>query len=64
MKVIELIIAPDGDIRLETRGFQGADCRAASQFLEQALGHITSNQATAEHRLTDSAHTDIGQHAG
>lgn len=48
MKSIEIIVAPDGNVRLETRGFQGAGCRTASQFLERALGRTTADEVTPE----------------
>ena len=48
MKVIEIIVEPDGETRVETKGFTGAECRQASQFLEQALGNRVSEQLTAE----------------
>ena len=48
MKVIEIVIAPSGEAKLETEGFTGASCREASRFLEQALGIGTSEQLTAE----------------
>ena len=37
-KTIEIIVKPDGSTSLETKGFSGNGCRAASEFLEQALG--------------------------
>ncbi len=48
MKTIEILVAPDGKVRLETKGFQGAGCRTASQFLERALGQKTSDEVTPE----------------
>jgi DUF2997 family protein len=48
MKTIEILVAPDGKVRLETKGFQGAECRTASQFLEQALGRKTGDEVTPE----------------
>jgi hypothetical protein len=48
MKRIEMIVAPDGKVRLETKGFQGAGCRTASQFLERALGRTTADEVTPE----------------
>lgn len=48
MKQIEIIIQPDGTSRVETQGFQGASCRDASRFLEQALGQRLDEQRTAE----------------
>ena len=45
---IELIITPQGETRLETKGFQGVTCQQASRFLEQALGQRDSETLTGE----------------
>ena len=37
-KTIEVVVAPDGSIRIEAMGFQGSDCERATAFLEKALG--------------------------
>ena len=47
-QTIEIIIAPDGQSRIETQGFTGSNCRTASRFLEQALGKATSEQLKPE----------------
>jgi hypothetical protein len=47
-KIIEVIVSPSGETRLETKGFAGSSCQAASQFLEKALGLRQSEQLTAE----------------
>ncbi len=52
MKTIQIIVATDGSTRLETRGFQGADCREASRFLERALGITQSETLTPEFHQT------------
>ncbi|QGQ24644.1 DUF2997 domain-containing protein [Gimesia benthica] len=52
MKTIEIIISADGQSRIETRGFTGSRCRNASQFLEGALGKVSSEQLTAEYHQT------------
>ena len=56
MKTIEILVSPKGETRLETRGFAGADCRSASQFLETALGRRTSEQLTGEFHQHASDH--------
>ncbi|MBI1247731.1 DUF2997 domain-containing protein [bacterium] len=53
MKTIEIIVSPTGQTRLETRGFQGTECREASRFLETALGQRTSESLTAEYHSTN-----------
>ena len=52
-KLIEIIVSPDGQTRVETKGFHGAECRQASRAIEQALGAVTAERLTAEyHRAT------------
>ena len=52
MKTIEIVIAPNGQSRIETKGFAGSQCREASRFLEAALGTTTSETLTAEFHET------------
>jgi hypothetical protein len=49
MKTIEILVAPNGQSTLETKGFSGAECRQASRFLEIALGNNSSDRVTDEH---------------
>ena len=55
MKVIEIVVSPEGQSRVETRGFVGSSCREASQFLESALGRRVSEKLTAEFHQTQAA---------
>ncbi len=48
MKTIEIIIASNGQSRVETKGLIGSECRQASRFVEQALGQQTDEQLKAE----------------
>jgi len=47
-KIIEVIVSPTGETKVETKGFAGAECRDASRFVEVALGQKKSEQLTAE----------------
>ena len=47
-KTIEVIVAPNGATRIETKGFAGTECQDASRFIEQALGQRTGEKLTAE----------------
>ncbi|TWT59762.1 DUF2997 domain-containing protein [Rubinisphaera italica] len=47
MKTIQIIISPEGKTVLQTLGFQGSECQAASRFLEQALGSTSSEILTS-----------------
>ena len=46
--ILEIRVDPQGNIRVETKGFAGASCRAASRFVEEALGRCTSERVTPE----------------
>ena len=52
MKRIEITIAPDGSSTVETKGFAGSTCRAASQWLERTLGKAAGEQLTHEFHAT------------
>lgn len=54
MKLIEIVIGPAGETQLQTQGFQGSDCKAASAALEQALGLVTQERRTTEFYQTQS----------
>ena len=45
---IEVTVSPAGEIRIETRGYQGAACRNADAPLRAALGLVRSDQPTAD----------------
>lgn len=48
MKTIEIVVSPTGETRIETKGFAGAECRQASEFVESTLGRRNSEQLTSE----------------
>ena len=48
MKRIEILIAPNGQSTVETKGFTGGECRDASQFIETALGKAVNERMTSE----------------
>jgi hypothetical protein len=64
IKTIEIIVSPQGQSRIETKGFVGAECREASRFLEQALGQQTSEQLTAEFHQASANLEDRAQQRG
>jgi hypothetical protein len=47
-KIIEIIVSPQGETSIQTKGFAGSECRQASEFIEKALGQRTGEQLTAE----------------
>jgi len=60
-QIIEIIVQPDGQTRVETKGFAGSGCRDASRFIEQALGKSTGEKLTAEFHQTQSARQHFQQ---
>ena len=38
MKTIEITVSPKGETKVETKGFLGSDCQAATRSIEAALG--------------------------
>ena len=62
MKIIEIVISPTGETKIETKGFTGSECRDASKFIEQTLGKQTSEQLTAEfHEVASQPQTQLEQ---
>ena len=47
-KTIEVVVSSAGAVQLETKGFAGANCVAASAALEKELGLAASDERTAE----------------
>jgi hypothetical protein len=48
-RTIEVSVAPDGSISIEAVAFQGSDCEAATRFLEEALGVVSSKAKKPEY---------------
>ncbi|MDM4015135.1 DUF2997 domain-containing protein [Roseiconus lacunae] len=61
MKKIEILIRPDGENRVETKGFSGSECREASRLLETALGKRQSESLTSEYHTVVQNHHQTRQ---
>ena len=48
MKSIEITVSPQGETKVQTKGFTGSSCQEASKLIEQALGTKASEQITPE----------------
>ena len=49
MRTIEVIITPEGETKITTRGFAGKTaCKAATKGMEDALGIVSSDTLTPE----------------
>jgi hypothetical protein len=47
-RVIEVIVAKDGGITIQTKGYSGSSCLEASRPFEHALGITTEERRTGE----------------
>jgi hypothetical protein len=52
-RTIEVIIGPTGEIKIDAVGFKGADCEAATKFLEDALGVVGQKVKKPEYHQTN-----------
>jgi hypothetical protein len=59
--MIEVVVSPAGEATVQTRGYAGADCLRASQFLEQALGITADERKTAEFYQPAAAEQHVRQ---
>lgn len=60
-RMIEVLVSPSGEVRVQTQGYAGADCLKASRFLEQALGESLSEQKTAEYHQPANTEQQLRQ---
>jgi hypothetical protein len=56
-KIIQVIVSPKGETKIETMGFTGSSCQEASRALEQALGAKTEETLTGEYYATSNEQT-------
>jgi hypothetical protein len=52
MRIIEIIVSPKGETTVQTKGYSGSDCLAASKFVELALGTALADRKTSEYYQT------------
>ena len=60
-KKIEITVAPDGQSKVETQDFSGAECREASKFIEQALGQRSAETLKPEFHQSATTQQQIQQ---
>ena len=60
-KTIEIIIAPNGQSKVETKGFTGPECRDASRFIEHAIGQQTNEILKSEFHQTATVPQQVQQ---
>jgi hypothetical protein len=58
-RVIEVIVSPTGETKIETKGYAGSGCSQASKFLENALGVVESDVRTSEFYQTTEQQQEV-----
>ena len=48
MRIIEVVVSPQGKTTVQSKGFAGAECLQATKWLEQSLGIVTADNKTSE----------------
>ena len=61
MKTIEVVVSPQGEVSIETKGFSGPSCRDASRFIEQALGQRMGEQLAIEFHQATAIPQQLGE---
>jgi hypothetical protein len=57
---VEVVIAPDGEVRVTTRGLAGQGCLTETAALEKAVGKVSRRQKTGEfYRQASAAATSV-----
>ena len=60
-QIIKVIVLPNGETKIETKGIVGSACRQASGYLERALGTRVQEQLTAEFHQTTPQQQSLRQ---
>jgi hypothetical protein len=60
-RIIEVIVSPTGETKVQTKGYAGSECQQASKWLEQALGITTAEHKTAEFYQTTEQQQQVSQ---
>jgi hypothetical protein len=60
-RLIEVVVSPQGEATVQTKGYSGGDCLLASKFLEQALGPATGDRKTSEFYQAAQAEQHVRQ---
>jgi hypothetical protein len=60
-RIIEVVVSPQGETTVQTKGYAGGDCLLASKFLEQSLGVVAQESKTAEFHAEAAAEQQVRQ---
>ena len=61
MRTIELIVQPNGQLKIDAVGFSGPDCERATAFLEKALGTVKAKAKKPDFYRQVNRQQTVGQ---
>ena len=61
--MIDVLISPTGETKIQTHGFSGPACQQATKALEAALGLTQSETLTAEYHQSATEETGVVTHS-
>lgn len=64
LQTIEVIVSPQGETTVQTKGFSGSDCQDASRSLEKTLGSQLSERLTEEFYQQPTVPESLPQRGG
>lgn len=56
-KLVEVMVGPNGEVKVEAHGFKGQGCKNATKFIEEALGKAKDTKEKAEWYINNSSQT-------
>jgi len=54
-QIIEVLVGPNGEVKIEAHGYKGKSCEEATKFLEDALGDKADVKKKAEWYIKNSS---------
>ncbi len=60
-RIIEVIVSPQGEAIVQTKGYAGAECVQASKWLEKSLGIVASDVKTPNYYQQSQIQQEIEQ---
>ena len=63
-KSVDVIISPQGDVKVEAQGYSGSSCTEATKFITEALGKQVSEEKTADYYKQGQTHVTQGHGGG
>lgn len=60
-RIIEVIVSPQGETTVQTKGYSGNSCLQASKFLEEVLGVVVNDRKTTEFYESEQVKQQVQQ---